>query len=251
MNLYSFWYNDNIMKIHHFISKDFDLEKPKIIIDDFAIVRQIRDVLRLQPGEEIILGNGMGTQAHALIVEMKKKTLEAEIIKKEINQTDLNINIKLYCSILKRDNFEWVVQKATEIGVGEIIPVVTKRTIKTNLNLDRLEKITNEAAEQSGRGILPTIKKPMDFDKAIEEAKQNKVNVFFDAGGEDFEKLKVKIAKKESIGLFIGPEGGWEEDEVGLIKKKKIKIASLGRLTFRAETAAIIATYVASISEAA
>jgi len=239
------------MKIHHFISKDFDLDKPKISVDDFALVRQIRDVLRLQPGEEIILGNGVGTQAHALIVEMKKKTLEAEIIKKETNVSDLNINIKLYCAILKRDNFEWVVQKATEIGVGEIIPVVTKRTIKTNLNLERLEKITNEAAEQSGRGILPTIQKPMDFEDALEEARQNKINVFFDAGGEDFEKVKVKMTKKESIGLFIGPEGGWEEEEVTLIKKKKIKIVSLGKLTFRAETAAIVATYIASKIEAA
>lgn len=251
MNLYSFWYNVSIMKIHHFISKDFDLEKPKIIIADFALVRQIRDVLHLEPGEEIILGNGTGTQANALIVEMKKKTLEAEIIKKQTNITDSQINIKLYCAILKRDNFEWVAQKATEIGVGEIIPVVTKRTIKTNLNLERLEKIINEAAEQSGRGTLPLVQKPIDFEDALEEAKQNKINVFFDAGGDGFEKVKTKVSNKESIGLFIGPEGGWEEDEVDLIKKKKIKIVSLGNLTLRAETAAIVATYIASKIEAA
>ena len=89
----------------------------------------------------------------------------------------------------KKENFELVVQKAVEIGVKEIIPIITKRTVKLNLKYDRLEKIIKEAAEQSGRGILPILRKAMDFKKAIEEAEQNNINLFFDISGKKFQKI--------------------------------------------------------------
>ena len=84
----------------------------------------------------------------------------------------------LYCAVLKRENFEWVVQKCTELGIRAIIPIVTTRTVKTGLKMDRLRIIAKEAAEQSGRGIIPVINNPLEFDRALEEAKHQQ-NIFF------------------------------------------------------------------------
>lgn len=230
----------------------------KIIeISDKNIIHQIRNVLRLKIGDEIILCDGKSNEAISKIIDPSatrfaealakrngyKNFLNLEIIKVFKNNNEPEKDIVLYCAILKKENFELVVQKAVEIGVKEIIPVISKRTVKLNLKYDRLEKIIKEAAEQSGRGILPILRKAMDFKKAVEVAKQNNVNLFFDISGEKITENQLK-SNQEKIGLFIGPEGGWDTGELEFAKDNKFEILSFGKLTFRAETAAIIASYI-------
>ena len=135
-----------------------------------------------------------------------------------------------------------VVQKATEAGVKEIIPVITERTIKLNIRPSRLEKIIKEAAEQSGRGIVPILRDPVDFVDAIDGVGSNSINIIFDKSGEIFENLKFKI-ENCAVGAWIGPEGGWTDKELERARTENFKIFNLGKLTLRAETAAIVGTY--------
>ena len=123
-----------------------------------------------------------------------------------------------------------------------------------NFKKERLEKIIKEAAEQSGRGVIPVLNETLDFKKALEKesvksANKNDLNIIFDSTGKPLFKLSTcevnNLKKLARIGIFVGPEGGWTEKELALAKSKNFKIISLGKLTLRAETAAIIASYLA------
>jgi 16S rRNA (uracil1498-N3)-methyltransferase len=141
---------------------------------------------------------------------------------------------------LKKSNFELVVQKATEIGVGEIVPILCKNTVKTGLNLKRLEKIAKEAAEQSKRVTLPKIEKILSFKEAIEKARNFDLKILFDISGKNPSFLKRKV---KNVAIFIGPEGGWDKSEIELAKKENFEILNLGKLNLRSETAAIVSSF--------
>ncbi len=232
------------MKFHRFIG-DFDFSKQKINIADQEILNQVVKVLRLKTGDHLILSDGQGQDAVMEIVDLNKKLLSLKVVSVQENNKDPERRAILYCSILKRENFELVVQKATEIGVKEIVPLITKRTVKLDLKTERLEKIIREAAEQSGRAMVPVLRKPMLFEAAMEQAEENDVNLFFDFRGQP---LKPIASEQKKIGIFVGPEGGWDESEVKFAMgdlKEKFPMINLGLLTLRAETAAIIASYLA------
>ncbi|NMB92233.1 MAG: 16S rRNA (uracil(1498)-N(3))-methyltransferase [Parcubacteria group bacterium] len=228
------------MRWYRFVVSD-DFNKKYIRIIDPVILNQWQKVLRFKSGDEVILVNGQNKEAITKIISINNDFAEGEIIEVRDNQNEPQIETILYCAILKNENFEWVVQKATEIGVKEIVPLITKRTIKLNLRKDRLEKICQEATEQSGRGMVPIINNPIKFEEVVRFAKNNDVNIFCDPNGEIFHKNIIK--SKSKIGIFIGPEGGWDEDEMFIAKHNDFKIISLGKLILRAETAAIIASY--------
>ena len=229
------------MHLHRFVVSD-DFSGRYIRIVDPEILHQWQKVLRFKPSDEVILVNGQNKEVLIKIVAITNDFAEGEIIEVRDNQNEPKIESLLYCSILKNENFEWVVQKATEIGIREIIPLVTKRTVKLNLRKERLEKICHEAAEQSGRGIVPIINNPIKFEEIMRFAKNNDLNLFFDPSGESFHQSIIKKGTKK-IGIFIGPEGGWDEDEIFMAKHNDFKLVSLGKLILRAETAAVISSY--------
>ena len=230
------------MKIHRFI-EDYDFTQPRITITDSDVVRQIKNVLKLKKGELVILCNGRMEEAQARIVAVGLGGVEVEVIKLQRNMGEPQIETILFCAILKKENFDLVVQKATEVGVTEIFPVVSLRTVKTGVNRDRLERIAREAAEQCGRGIVPLIHEEVDFKEALRIAAPNHANYFFELGAPLFDKGVLKMKGVNRVGVFIGTEGGWDESEVELARKNYFHLASLGPLTMRAETAAVIATY--------
>lgn len=224
------------MKIHRFIG-DFDLTKGEItLIGD--IVKQIRNVLKLEEGEEILLSDGKGSEAKAQIISIFSDKVVCKIIENNKSE-DSARKVSLYLAVLKKDNFELAVQKATECGVSEIIPVITDRTIKTGLNFERLEKIVKEASEQSGRSIVPEISEMMNFTDALENGKESNEKIIFHLVDEEYGPDK----NANSVSIFIGPEGGFTDKEIDLAKNSGYSVASLGALTLRGETAAIIATY--------
>ncbi len=243
------------MRLHRFFG-DFDLaptpnlvwglKQKSLQISDRDFLHQTRDVLRLKKGEEIILVDGRGQEAEAKIIEYNKDFVAVEVLAIKQNQNEPGRRVLLYCSILKREHFELVAQKATEVRASEIVPIICQYTVKTGLKYDRLRKIIKEAAEQSGRGILPILHEALIFSEAVKEAENNNINLFFDRRGEKFTTCHVVNLKKNKIGVFIGPEGGWSKEEIAAAKKAGFKIASLGKLTLRAESAAIVAVYLAS-----
>jgi len=229
------------MKIHRFITY-FEGHEKNIRIYESEIISQMRNVLKLKAGEKVILANGKLNEALGEIKILGKDFAELKVEKFYKNENESQRNVVLFCSVLKKENFELVVQKVTEVGVKEIMPIISKRTVKLNLNKFRLEKIMKEAAEQSGRGIIPILHDTEDFTTAIKRAAINDINLFFDLSGDN---LKYLSGRKKRVGIFIGPEGGWDEEELRLAKESGFKIANLGKLTLRGETAAIIASYLA------
>jgi len=151
----------------------------------------------------------------------------------EKNGTVPQHKITLYQSIIKKDKMEWVVEKATELGVTKIVPIISERSEKKGFNVDRARKIAIEASEQCGRGDIPQIVEPITIEKAISQAEKA---IVFDSSGKSLKELD----KIETKSIFIGPEGGWSENEISKFKSQNFEILNLGDLTLRAETAAIV-----------
>lgn len=227
------------MKLHRFFG-DFDLQKNKIEIFDEEICNQIKNVLRLGIGDKLILCDGKKRESVVQISAFGKGSVLFENGKTENNQNEPAKNIILYCSILKHDHFELVCQKATEVGASKIVPIICKHTVKKDIRTERVRKIIKEAAEQSGRGKIPVLGEVIEFSKALENAGENEINIIFDASGKKFEPISTK-----NIGIFIGPEGGWDKTEIVLAKDKGFSIFNLGKLILRAETAAILGVFAA------
>jgi len=235
------------MRLHRFFLP-FSATDNSLIIADEKIVNQIKNVLRLKDGDEILIFNGE-KERKGKIEEIAKNAIRIILKEEVINLREPKIKVKLFCSLLKKDNFELVVQKATEVGVKEIYPIISKRTVKFDFKKERMDKIIKEASEQSMRISLPILHQTISFQEALKESSQNQLNVFCDLSSPLFsEILKEKLISKkiDSLGVFIGPEGGWSEEEIHLAKDNNFLMVKLSDLVFRSETAAIIAVYLFS-----
>ncbi len=243
-------YHPFIMRLHRFIL-DLDLSADELVISDREATNQIRNVFRMEAGDPFIVCDGKGIEATVRVVSDDPSTssgpsaIVAKVVDRRAVDTESATKVTLYCAVLKRENFELVVQKAVECGVSAIVPVISSRTIKLGVKLDRLQKIATEACEQSGRGIVPAIAEPMSLRLAIVHAKPNATNFLFEPGSPDFPETLVPSGIV-SAGLFIGPEGGWDPAELDLMRAAGFAAASLGPRILRAETAAIAATYLAT-----
>ncbi len=226
------------MRLHRFFVKENIGGNTEIEISEERIVHQVRNVFRLGVGDKIVIFNGDGEDHECEIISASPKNLKLEIrnSKKGIMSKK---DVTLFMSLIKKENFELVCEKATEIGVKKIVPVVTDRVTLKNLNRDRIEKILVESSEQCGRGDIPVLGEVINLQDPIFKSGES---IFVaDFGGESFETYKLTNLK--TYGLLIGPEGGWTEEERKLFKEKNFKIFSLGETTLRAETAAIVATF--------
>jgi 16S rRNA (uracil1498-N3)-methyltransferase len=226
------------MRIHRFLV-DFNLAINEGSIKDREIVHQIDKVLRLQKGEQIELFNKDQEVVKALITEKLPKKIEFIVLEKEKKMLD-HKKVVLAAAIVKRDNFEWIVQKATEIGITEIIPLHTEHSVKFGIQLHRLKKISEEAAEQCGRTSVPVIHEPEEFIDVLKNSKEQR-KYFFDMGGDSF----ISLRNNDSVILFIGPEGGWSEKEREEAKIANCEVVSLGKTVLRSETAATVASFLA------
>jgi 16S rRNA (uracil1498-N3)-methyltransferase len=227
------------MKIHRFIT-EFTRDGRAISIQDPSIVKQMKQVLKLVIGESFILPTQNGTDIWATIESYDNRGVHAVFVKEEKNIAEPVVYVRLYASILKREHFELVVQKATEIGVKEIIPLICERTIKLGTKTERLAIIAKEASELCGRTVVPTIHEPTKFSEAISNINDKEAHYFLDASGSIFPQTK-KI--DQIINLYIGPEGGWTPAERALADDMHLSIVSLGPRIFRGETACIVASY--------
>ncbi|HYC34176.1 MAG TPA: RsmE family RNA methyltransferase [Candidatus Paceibacterota bacterium] len=217
------------MRLHRFYTTE-KIEGNEIEISEKRIVHQVRNVFRLGVGDKIIVFNGNARDYESEIVAEDKKSLKLKILK-ETETFVPKKRVTLFMSVIKKENFELVCEKATELGVSEIVPVISERTLMKNLNPERIEKILIEASEQCGRGDIPTLKDARKLTDVLTEENL----IVCDMGGE-------KIENQESeIKILVGPEGGWSEEERKLFKDKNLKIVSLGETVLRAETAAIAA----------
>ena len=189
----------------------------------------------------MLLADGKGAEAVCRIIEMSREGLECEIEERVGNDREPALEVALYLAVLRRENFEWAVEKATEAGARRIVPLISRRTVKLGLNVERLKKIAREAAEQSGRAKVPEISKAVELGAALAQA--SGPNFLFEPGYPPFRSFEARIKKAEGIGLWIGPEGGWAPEEVRAAEEAKFLLAGLGKLVLRAETAAAVAVF--------
>lgn len=213
------------------------------VLKDRAQIHQISRVLRLKAGSDVVLLDNSGFEYPAIIEAFAKNEVVFKILEKRGSAAEPKIKIVLYQSLLKKDKMEWIFEKGTELGVSKFVPVLSKYCVKTELNFERAKKIIREAAEQCGRSKLPEISEVSDFEKAAEfNAKEGGLNLIFDKSAPfSFKNFACRKESSEAANLFIGPEGGFSEDEIALAKKSGFQIVSLGARTLRAETAAIAA----------
>ena len=219
-----------------------------IILDEFASHHALR-VMRVRVNDPLILFNGDGLDYKGQVNGINKKTISVEILSKEKNSNESPISINLFQSISSNEKMDMVIQKATELGVSSIQPIFSSRsTIK--LSFDRTKKrlihwrqVSISACEQSGRSKIPIIKSPIGFDQITEEIKiTNSLNLVLHPDSlEQSNNLPQKYSG--DINIFIGPEGGFSQDEVLLLKKQNCINMQLGPRILRTETAplAIIA----------
>lgn len=230
------------MKIHRFFLEDICVKNNALSIEDKAIFNQIKNVLKIKAGEQIVFFN-KDTEVLCMLSSYDKKSCFLDVLETSKNNVKRDFYSILYCSILKKDNFDLIVQKASEIGVYKIVPVIFDRTIKTDINYERLERIAIEASEQSFRKDFVIIDEIIKF-KDI-NLKDNNFNIMFNMDCPDFNEFfdSNKIKKDTKIAYFIGPEGGFTESEIEFAKKNKFNFLSLGKNILRAETAAIVSSF--------
>jgi 16S rRNA (uracil1498-N3)-methyltransferase len=228
------------MRLNRFFG-NFDLSKKSLVVEDADICHQIRCVLRMQEGDQLVLCDGTGTEALAAIQGIGQGRVSCGIIESHANAAEPARRVTLYCAILKRENFELVAQKATEAGMCRLVPITTMRTVKQEVRGDRIERIIREAAEQSGRGIVPELSASMTLGEAIEDMRKNEWNCVFDLGADGLLKDAGSIPAR--CGVCIGPEGGFDASEIAALREAGCRVLSLGSLTLRGETAAIVASY--------
>jgi 16S rRNA (uracil1498-N3)-methyltransferase len=208
--------------------------------------RYLTSVLRCRDGDELIVFDGKGYCFRTTILKADKKEVIAEVIKKFPCDTESHINVTLVQGLLKGEKMDMVIQKTTELGVKEIIPVVTARSqLRETRRVARWRKIAEEASRQSGRSVIPIIHEFMNFSDVfnlLQPSNRIKGILFYEQGGMKLsEAVSLFVPRLLSIFIFIGPEGGFTKEEVTLAKEKGLIVTYLGRRILRAETAAISA----------
>lgn len=210
------------------------------IVDDEA--KHVARVLRKKSGEDIFVTDGEGNLYKTKITNVTKELIDCNITEKFYNLNEPDVKITLYQSLVKNpDRFEFVIEKAVELGIHTVQPIITENVInKTTNKAERWQSIALSAMKQSQRCILPKIYEPVKFNDAIQAAGEELKLIAHEKSGTKNISIR-DISSSKNIALYIGPEGGFTEDEIGLAVKNGFEIFNLGARKYRSETAAILA----------
>lgn len=237
--------------MHHFFVDETQINKDKKeVFITGSDVNHIKNVLRMKINEQLLISDGKGNDYMSVIKEytVDNKVI-AEITEEQFQGTELPSKIYLFQGLPKNDKMELIIQKAVELGVYEIIPVSTKRVVvkldnkKEDAKLVRWNAIAQSAAKQSRRSIIPKVSNVMSFKEAMDYAKTLDINLIPYENYKDMSCTKEiinEISRGMSIGIFIGPEGGFDEEEVEMAEMAGIKKISLGKRILRTETAGLM-----------
>lgn len=213
--------------------------------------RHLRDVLRLKLGDEVYVFDGAGKEFHCAVEESRRDTAQLRVIAEvEPARPESPLALTLAVALLKGEKFDLVVQKATELGVSRVVPVVTKLAdirlrdeSDANKRVARWQRIALEAAKQSGRAVVPRIVEPVSFESLLKTSSgepEMSCLMFSEREGQSLpEAMKQLPTKASRLTALVGSEGGWTNEELNAARQAGWGIITLGGRTLRAETAAI------------
>ena len=233
--------------MHHFFVTQEQVKEKNIWIEG-SDVNHIKNVLRMKIGEELHISDGNNKKYLCEIETMSSDVVCAQIIEELASDTELPSKIYLFQGLPKSDKMELIVQKAVELGVYEIIPVATKRAVvklddkKAAKKVERWNSISEGGAKQSGRNVVPEVKHVMSYKEAMQYAKDLDVVLIpyeLAEGMDETRQVIEAIRPGQSVGIFIGPEGGFETAEVEYALEQGAKAITLGKRILRTETAGL------------
>lgn len=232
--------------MHRFFVDREDISGDSIVIRGEDL-KHIVNVLRLKCGEEVSVCDGDEHDYIARIEDVGKDEVILSILDSFESKGESPVALKLYQGLPKGDKMELIIQKCTELGVSEIVPIATKRAVvklsdkkKIEKKLERWSKIAEEASKQSKRGRIPKIDRVINIKEAVAELGEDElVLMLYESEKEQSLKTVLKEYTGKKVSVFIGPEGGFDEEEVALLESSGVKVVSLGSRILRTETAGL------------
>lgn len=226
------------MRLHRFYINPEEIELThEFWFKDEALRRQWLKVLRYKENDQVVLFDGVSTERLYKLVRVESDAVKLELVT-EFKRKVPSKHIYLFFSLLKKDKNDWVMQKCTELGVRNFVPIIAERSEKTGFNIDRARKITIEASEQCGRSDIPEVREPVRLETALAEYKDKIILLCADSSfSADHNSMN---SDGRPVGVFIGPEGGWTESELVNFKDNNVGGLNLGELVLRAETASVV-----------
>lgn len=230
------------MEYYYIDYKNVDLAKKELIVEDFEF-KHITKVLRKKKGDNLIFTDGNYFVYYAVITKIESSFIRCEICSLEKKKYDHKIKLYLYVSPLKNPSrFEFLVEKAVELGVYEIIPFVSQNSVKKNLSdayYERIRKLIIKSACQSQRCYFPAFKKIKSLETIKEIKNENSDKIVMYEFANTNNSKEISQIKNQELHLIVGPEGGFTKEEIKILSDQGWKVESLGVRKIRAETAAI------------
>lgn len=231
--------------MYQFFVEDANISEQTITITG-SDVNHIKNVLRMKPGEKVRISSDSGKNFFCELAEIGELSVEAVILERDEQGTELPNRIYLFQGLPKNDKMELIIQKAVELGAYAVIPVAMKNCVvkldekKAQAKVKRWQTIAESAAKQSKRSIIPEISQPMSYKEALSMAAELDVTLvpYENERGMAATKEAIEaIRPGETVGIFIGPEGGFAPEEIELAKAQNAKTITLGKRILRTETA--------------
>ena len=213
-------------------------------------VNHMKNVLRMRPGEELMVSDGDNRKYRCAVERYEEGSAYLKILEEEMADTELPSQIYLFQGLPKQEKMEWIVQKSVELGVCQVVPVMVRRCVvkldekKAQKKVSRWQQIAESAAKQAGRGYIPKVEQVLPYQEALKMAGGLDVLLIpyeLERDVEGSKEIIQAIRPGQSVGIFIGPEGGFEKEEVEAAIAAGATPISLGRRILRTETAGLTA----------
>lgn len=217
-----------------------ELSDEGVIVLEEDTSKHIVQVLRMKKGEKIQITDGKGKSVVAEIINDHKKATEVKVVSSEITEETAKRNTIAISPIKNTSRFEWFLEKATEIGIAEVIPMICERTEREHFRYDRMNNILISAMLQSMQTWLPILHQPTKFQEVIQQRKEKQKFVAHCLEGEKKTIADFKSNGNDSSLVLIGPEGDFTEKEVSLAIDNQYVPISLGNTRLRTETAGLV-----------
>lgn len=238
--------------MHRFFVDPELLKGAETILLPDKLAHQVRDVLHLAGGEQLVLLDNSGEEVMAEVVKSSRAGVQVQLLERHVGRQEPAVRIVLCQGLLKSARFEWILEKGTELGVSTFAPILCRRSMAGleeagSAKIQRWQRILQEAAEQCGRSLIPTLAPIRPFMHALNDLPPGAL-ALIPWEEEHGRSLREAIAavptdheQPLTVVLFIGPEGGLTAEEVKLAQRHGVQPVSLGPRILRAETAALAA----------